>query len=285
MAAAKIWHECDRLKSGAVNQIHIFTKWKFAKELCRHCSALKLETVMKIMDNPNLIWNLRAKPAEYNNSISSAIGEKEWVDYFSVEFEAPDESKNQMFCEQLSPLLTEELNYFVVNSSHIREVCKKFKKKSSSGADKICAHHLLNGSPLLFEHLAIAYQIIMRYGVVLDLFCLGSITPVQKKGKPATEPSSYRPITISSVFCKLFELLIIGGIRKCCKAPPLLFGFQSGRQCTHALHFVANVLLDAHVSSKLLAIIEYDVCHSFDLGIYVQIMLEVRKNGANPAIV
>jgi hypothetical protein len=118
-------------------------------------------------------------------------------------------------------------------------VCKKLKKKSSSGADKICAHHLLNGSPLLFEHLAIAYQIIMTHGVVPDLFCLGSITPVLKKGKPATEPSSYRPITISSVFCKLFELLIIGDIRKCCKAPPHQFGFQSGMGCAHALEWDA----------------------------------------------
>ena len=137
-AAAKfwlqIWHECDRSKSGAVNQIRIFTKRKFAKELRRHRSALKLETVSKIMDNPNLIWNLRAKPAEYNNPTSSTIGEKEWVDYFSAEFAAPDESKNQMFCEQLSPLLTKELNYFVVNSSQIPEVCKILKKKSSSGA-------------------------------------------------------------------------------------------------------------------------------------------------------
>jgi hypothetical protein len=43
------------------------------------------------MDNPNLIWNLRAKPAKYNNPTSSAIGEKEWVDYYSAEFAAPDE--------------------------------------------------------------------------------------------------------------------------------------------------------------------------------------------------
>jgi hypothetical protein len=76
------------------------------------------------MDNPNLIWNLRAKTTEYNNSIPSEIGEKEWVDYFSLEYPAHDESKNQMFYGQVLSIL-KKLSYIVVNSSQIQEVCKK----------------------------------------------------------------------------------------------------------------------------------------------------------------
>jgi hypothetical protein len=125
----------------------------------------------------------------------------------------------------------------------------------------------------------------MTYGVVPDLLCLGSITPILKKGKPARGPSSYRPITISSVFCKLFEFVIIGGIRKCWKAPPHQFGFLSGMGCAHTLHVVANVMIDTNISNESLAIGEYDIRRAFDSGIHAQIMLELRKNGVDQAIV
>ena len=55
--------------------------------------------------------------------------------------------------------------------------------------------------------------------------------------------------------------------------------------CAHALNVVANVLLDAHISNESLAIGEYDVRRAFDSGIHAQIMLELRKNGVDPAIV
>ena len=50
---------------------------------------------------------------------------------------------------------------------------------------------------------------IFTVGVVPECLCVGVVTPVLKKGKPLSQCSSYRPITVSSVFSKIFELLII----------------------------------------------------------------------------
>ncbi|KAK2701269.1 hypothetical protein QYM36_010284, partial [Artemia franciscana] len=114
-AAAKfwlgVWHECDRPRSGVVNELRVYTKRRFAKELRKHRSSLKRETVSKIIENPNLVWKLRARPVESTGQNASDIDEEIWVDYFAAEFSPPDEVKNKKFSEELDQLMTKEHNY------------------------------------------------------------------------------------------------------------------------------------------------------------------------------
>ncbi|KAK2705943.1 hypothetical protein QYM36_016083, partial [Artemia franciscana] len=116
-AAAKfwlgVWHECDRPKSGVVNELRVYTKRRFAKELRKHRSSLKRETVSKIVENPNLVWKLRARPVESTGQNASDIDEEIWVDYFAAEFSPPDEVKNKKFSEELDQLMTKEHNYLM----------------------------------------------------------------------------------------------------------------------------------------------------------------------------
>jgi len=66
----------------------------------------------------------------------------------------------------------------------------------------LCVLHLLHGSNILFEHLSVVYQIVMNQGVVPDLFCLGVIVPILKKGKPLDDhplidQSRFHPYSVS----------------------------------------------------------------------------------------
>ena len=65
------------------------------------------------------------------------------------------------------------------------------KKKRSQGIDKISASHLQNTSFLLIEHLTLLFQMIFAQGIVPSTFCVGSLTPVPKKGKPPEECTSF----------------------------------------------------------------------------------------------
>jgi hypothetical protein len=85
---------------------------------------------------------------------------------------------------------------------------------------------------------------IFTVGFVPDCLCV--VTPVLKKGKPLSQCSYYRPITVSSVFSKrFFELLIIDHIRQQCVMPPFQFGFQPLLGCYHALRSLCTILKDA----------------------------------------
>ena len=91
--------------------------------------------------------------------------------------------------------------------------------------DGIYALHLQNGSDKLMRDLSLFYQIVSCSGIVPDSFSVGLIPPILKNGKDLSECSSYRPITVSSVFAKVFELLLINNLRSFCYMPPLQFGF------------------------------------------------------------
>ena len=79
--------------------------------------------------------------------------------------------------------------------------------------------------------MALLFQRIFKVGVVPDCLGVGVVTPVLKKGKPLFLCSSYKPITVSSVFSKIFELLIIRNIQQQCVMPPFQFGFQPRLGC------------------------------------------------------
>ena len=75
----------------------------------------------------------------------------------------------------------------------------------------------------------------------------------------------HRPITVSSVFSKIFELLIIDHIRQQCVMPPFQFGFQPRLGCYHALRSLCTILKDAERSDSPLAIGAYDIIMLSDL--------------------
>ena len=89
-------------------------------------------------------------------------------------------------------------------------ICK-LKKRSAPGYDGVTAEHLLYASSdILCEALARMYETIFRFNLVPDVLRLGIIIPILKK--PTLDVSAfnnYRPITLSSVYAKLIELMMI----------------------------------------------------------------------------
>jgi len=98
----------------------------------------------------------------------------------------------------------------------------------------------------------------------------------KKKGKP-TEPSSYKPVTTSSVFCKLFEIIVFGEIYNKCKMPRRQFCFHKGLVFTNILHLLANILFESHHLRESFVLAQYDVRIAFYSGIHAQILVETRK--------
>ena len=58
------------------------------------------------------------------------------------------------------------------------------------------------------EPLVLLYQIIFNLGFVPDSFSIECFTPIPKKNKPPSECLSFCPITVATLFCKIFEKLI-----------------------------------------------------------------------------
>ena len=140
---------------------------------------------------------------------------------------------------------------------------------------------LIYGTEFLVRHLELLYQKIFNCGVVPA----GVITPVPKKGKNKSSCSSYRPITVSPILCKLFELLVIDDINQACSTPDHQFGFKKGYSREHVHTIIANVLVEIEESGETVIMAGHDVSRAFDSGIHPQLLLSAEARGLNRSIV
>ena len=85
-----------------------------------------------------------------------------------------------------------------------------------------------------------------------------------KKGKPLSQCLSFQPITVATVFCKLFEALIVYELQSKCTVPDHQFGFQPSLGCGHALSALVLALIDAEKSGESIALAAHDVKRAFD---------------------
>ena len=149
-----------------------------------------------------------------------------------------------------------------------KAVLKLRNKKFSDGADSICADHFIAPIDLLYNYLALLFQMVFNVGVVLAFLHIGVIRAILKKNKPKSSCSSYMPVNLSSVFTKIFKLLIVDHLRENCIVPLFQIGFQSGLGCFHALRSLCNRLRHTEAFGRTLVLGAYDVMNAFDSPIH-----------------
>ena len=87
---------------------------------------------------------------------------------------------------------------------------KLLKRGSSAGPDQLSPHHLLHAGPLISTWLSKIYNAISNLEMIPSQFKKGILIPIYKgKGKDPLLPTSYRGITLTSVFAKTLETLLL----------------------------------------------------------------------------
>ena len=88
---------------------------------------------------------------------------------------------------------------------------------------------LKNAPEVLFDKLSIFFQLKFSHSITIDAFNQALIIPIPKdKRKSLSDSANYRAIALSSIFCKLFEYILIFLCESVCKNNDLQFGFKKG---------------------------------------------------------
>ena len=133
-----------------------------------------------------------------------------------------------------------KISNFVSNipASDVEQLVKSLKHGVAPGCDGITVEHLYYGlSSTLCTILADLYNITLSTSTIPEVLRTGIIIPILKKPSlDPNKPEHYRPITLSSVHSKLFELLILPNDTAC----NTQFGFRKGRGTS----FVTSLIND-----------------------------------------
>ena len=149
----------------------------------------------------------------------------------------------------LGPTPYKKMPPITIGKAGVLKLLKELKTRKASGPDNIPAILLKNCAEELTPILAFIFQQALDQNAVPDDWKTALVTPVFKKGKRA-EPANYRPVSLTSIICKINEHIIVSETLSHLERENILVDYQHGfrrrRSCETQLlitsHDLASIL-------------------------------------------
>ena len=277
----RIWVSCGRPSEGVIHQIKQKTKLEYKKYL--------RSTKSKISNFPlsKSDWQKVINSEKLDDSFAtSPISAGAWHSYYSKVFSSVNYHVHSVFSKLLTaalPVSLSQTQILSVELSVVQQAVKRLKSNSLD-CDGISANHLKVDCPLLFQHLQLLFQMCLCASAVPDSFLCGSVTSILKRGKPPSDCSSYRPITVSCNLSKVFEYVLLPSISSAHFGENQL-GFSSGVGCQQAHRVLINLLIDATKKGYELHLCALDLSKAFDSVVHSQALFSLFSHGINLSLV
>ena len=164
----------------------------------------------------------------------------------------------------------------------LRRICRKIKPKMSSGPDGYPPYLLKNIVSAISSPLCLLFQSFLSVGRVPSAWKIAHIIPFYKKGD-SSDPSNYRPISLTSVFCKLMERIVVADMLSYLRNHSLIskqqHGFLSKRSTTTNLLESLNDWSVSFENGTHQTIAYIDFAKAFDSVCHSKLVTKLRHYG------
>ena len=193
---------------------------------------------------------------------------------FSDEGNTPVPSLNNL------PTVT-SLDNLAFTESKVKIKIDKLNPSSSPGPDGITARVLKEMRDIIALPLSLIFTKSLQEGAVSQIWKQANINPIFKKGVKG-KPGNYRPVSLTSIVCKLMESILRDGITEHLTSNNLInnsqHGFMKNRSClTNLLEFLEKVT-DAVDQGFNMDIIYLDFAKAFDKVPRLRLLEKLRAH-------
>jgi ribonuclease HI len=157
------------------------------------------------------------------------------------------------------------------------------KKDSAVGHDCI-SYNILKHSPIITKWALL--DLINRIwieGKVPEAWKIATVIPLPKKGKPPEEPTSYRPISLTSHMCKVMETMVNTRLNHYMESnglyTPNQSGFRRGRSTTDQIVRLETDIQHAKNSGGYLVAVFLDIEKAYDMLWTDGLLIQLKKYG------
>ena len=156
-----------------------------------------------------------------------------------------------------------------ISTEKVKKKIKELKPHGAAGPDGIRPRLLQECVEELAPVLAMIGRKSLDSGIVPEEWKKANVVPIFKKGKKSS-PANYRPVSLTSVCCKIVESIIKDDLLQHLKSNKLIrssqHGFTKNRSCTtHLLEFLESVTGEVD-SGRSVDVVYLDFAKAFDQG-------------------
>jgi len=232
----KLWVSNGRPRSGVVFQCYKGVK-KLFRRVSRDCANNLIRgrfskfNSLYYSKNLNAFWQHVKRSRRHN--VNSVLQSDNFASFYkgvmTDDGVLSDEQKGiaSIVEQHLSNLSQNPYSECNVSSETVSQLIGRLSSNSAPGMDGVTGEHLKHGKcDLLCTTLSVLLSHCLSWQVTPSIFKVGVIVPILKKPSlNPNEPCNFRPVTLSSVFSKLLELIMLPDDDAYCTQ----FGFRKGR--------------------------------------------------------
>ena len=101
----------------------------------------------------------------------------------------------------------DKLTSLVIDEEMVLGKLKKLREDKSTGVDNLSPRLLVGIGEAIVKPVTIIFNKTLDMSKVPDDWRRANVTPIYKKGS-RTKPENYRPVSLTSQICKLFESIV-----------------------------------------------------------------------------
>ena len=165
-------------------------------------------------------------------------------------------------------ICSNEIQDITVSSDAVHLILSSLDPNSSLGSDGVHPRFLKFLADELSDPLAIIYNSSLQTGVVPVQWLSSIVVPIYKKSS-RFNPLNYRPISLTSVTCKVLERIIVQHVTQYLDANNIIseqqFGFRAGHSTVDQLILTYNDISLSADCGKSTDLILFDFSKAFDL--------------------
>lgn len=261
------WVECRRITSALRRHTRVLRRRQFRQ----FCSSLTPCT-----PKPKIYKVLRGMSGSPTPrdvfvalSLKTGLALCQLADEFAIRFVvAPRSVRSSRPLSLTGPSRSPQNLDHPLTMSELEAAFRRCKRHSAPGPDHITYQALRNLSYQSRSSLLERLNSVWSSGVIPQEWKHALITPLLKRGKPSSELSSYRPISLTSCVGKLLERLVLTRLQWFLDdteaLPPELAGFRSERCTADCIATLTSALEDARSQGHTGLAVFLDVERAFD---------------------
>jgi hypothetical protein len=181
----------------------------------------------------------------------------------------------------------ERLTTFTVTTEMVSKALQKLRIDKPPGPDGLDPRLLVNISANLVKPLSLIYNGTIEDGIVPADWKRANVTPIHKSGD-RTNVGNYRPISLTSQLCKLFESIVRDHVTAHLDKLELLnesqHGFRQGRSCLSNLLTFLEKATQAMDEGLGIDVIYLDLAKAFDKVPHSRLLLKLQSHGIDGKI-